>query len=108
MPTLLEVTTHFFLQVAIILVTCSLLWPVFRGLGQVRVVAIMAAGFVLGPTVFGWAWPSAQEWLFPVALDVRGATVTHPNLTAIYVVGQLGLVLYMFLVGASFKREILR
>ncbi|HEX6341985.1 cation:proton antiporter [Umezawaea sp.] len=108
MPSLLEVTTHFFLQVAVILVTCRLLWPVFRRLGQVQVVAIMAAGFVLGPTVFGWVWPSGQEWLFPTALDVGGATVTHPNLTAIYVVGQIGLVLYMFLVGASFKLEILR
>ncbi|MFC0107670.1 cation:proton antiporter [Kibdelosporangium aridum] len=109
MPTLLEVTTHFFLQVAVILITCRLLWPLFRRLGQVQVVAIMAAGFVLGPTVLGWAWPAAQEWLFPAALDVGGgATTTHPNLTAIYVVGQLGLVLYMFLVGASFKLEILR
>jgi Kef-type K+ transport system membrane component KefB len=107
-PSLLDVTAHFFLQVAIILVTCRLLWPVFRRLGQVQVVAIMAAGFVLGPTVFGWAWPSAQEWLFPATLDAGGATITHPNLTAIYVVGQLGLVLYMFLVGASFKLEILR
>ncbi|MFG1796163.1 cation:proton antiporter [Nocardia sp. NPDC049149] len=108
MPSLLEVTTHFFLQVAIILATCRLLWPVFRRLGQVQVVAIMAAGFVLGPSVLGWAWPSAQEWLFPATLTVGTATITHPNLTAIYVVGQLGLVLYMFLVGASFKLEILR
>ncbi|WP_069164165.1 cation:proton antiporter [Nocardia altamirensis] len=108
MPSLLEVTTHFFLQVAIILVTCRLLWPVFRRLGQVQVVAIMAAGFALGPSLLGWAWPSAQEWLFPTTLTVGTATITHPNLTAIYVVGQLGLVLYMFLVGASFKLEILQ
>lgn len=108
MPSLLEVTTHFFLQVAFILVTCRLLWPVFRRLGQVQVVAIMAAGFVLGPSVLGAVWPSAQEWLFPTTLKVGTATITHPNLTAIYVVGQLGLVLYMFLVGASFKLEILR
>lgn len=108
MPSLLGVTTHFFLQVAFILVTCRLLWPVFRRLGQVQVVAIMAAGFVLGPSVLGAAWPSAQEWLFPTTLKLGAETVTHPNLTAIYVVGQLGLVLYMFLVGASFKLEILR
>ncbi|PXX71260.1 transporter (CPA2 family) [Nocardia tenerifensis] len=108
MPSLLEVTTHFFLQVAIILGTCRLLWPLFRRLGQVQVVAIMAAGFVLGPSVLGAVWPSAQEWLFPTTLKVGTASVTHPNLTAIYVIGQLGLVLYMFLVGASFKLEILR
>ncbi|QBS39208.1 cation:proton antiporter [Nocardia sp. CS682] len=108
MPSLLEVTTQFFLQVAVILVACRLLWPLFRRLGQVQVVAIMAAGFVLGPSVLGAIWPAAQEWLFPTTLAVGAETITHPNLTAIYVVGQLGLVLYMFLVGASFKLDILR
>ncbi|MFB8275262.1 cation:proton antiporter [Nocardia colli] len=108
MPSLLEITAHFFLQVAFILVTCRLLWPVFRRLGQVQVVAIMAAGFVLGPSVLGAIWPAAQEWLFPTTLKVGTTSITHPNLTAIYVVGQLGLVLYMFLVGASFKLDILR
>ncbi|WP_431954623.1 cation:proton antiporter [Nocardia lijiangensis] len=107
MPSLLEITTHFFLQVAVILVTYRLLWPVFRRLGQVQVVAIMVAGFVLGPSILGLVWPAAQEWLFPTTLAVGGTNVTHPNLTAIYVVGQLGLVLYMFLVGASFKLDIL-
>ncbi|ORA81347.1 cation/H(+) antiporter [Mycolicibacter kumamotonensis] len=107
MPTLLEITTHFFLQIAFILVTFRLLWPLFRRLGQVQVVAIMVAGFLLGPSVLGWVWPSAQQWLFPTKITVGAETFTHPNLTAIYVVGQLGLVLYMFLVGASFKLEIL-
>ncbi|MBF6240890.1 cation:proton antiporter [Nocardia otitidiscaviarum] len=105
MPSLLQIATHFFLQVAVILVTYRLLWHVFRRLGQVQVVAIMVAGFVLGPSVLGWIWPSAQHWLFPTTLD--GTSITHPNLVAIYVVGQLGLVLYMFLVGASFKLDIL-
>ncbi|MEU2252088.1 cation:proton antiporter [Nocardia xishanensis] len=107
MPSLLQITTHFFLQVAVILATYRLLWPVFRRLGQVQVVAIMVAGFVLGPSILGLIWPAAQEWLFPSKLAVGGASITHPNLTAIYVVGQLGLVLYMFLVGASFKLDIL-
>lgn len=107
MPSLLEITTHFFLQVALILLTYRLLWPLFRRLGQVQVVAIMVAGFVLGPSVLGAIWPSAQEWIFPTTLTLGTQTFTHPNLTAIYVVGQLGLVLYMFLVGASFKLEIL-
>ena len=52
-------------------------------------------------------WPAAQQWLFPTKLTIGAETFTHPNLTAIYVVGQLGLVLYMFLVGASFKLDIL-
>lgn len=107
MPSLLSITAHFFLQIAVILATYRLLWPLFRRLAQVQVVAIMVAGFLLGPSVLGWIWPSGQQWLFPTTLTLGAETLPHPNLTAIYVVGQLGLVLYMFLVGASFKVEIL-
>lgn len=107
MPSLLAITSHFFLQIAFILLTYRLLWPLFRRLGQVQVVAIMVAGFVLGPSVLGWIWPAGQRWLFPAKLTIGAETFTHPNLTAIYVVGQLGLVLYMFLVGASLKLDIL-
>ncbi|OBI77194.1 cation:proton antiporter [Mycobacterium sp. E740] len=107
MPSLLEVAYHFFLQIAVILLTYRLLWPLFRRLAQVQVVAIMVAGFALGPSVLGWIWPAGQQWLFPTHLTIGSETVTHPNLAVIYVVGQLGLVLYMFLVGASFKLDIL-
>ena len=107
MPSLLSITSQFFLQIAVILLTYRLLWPLFRRLGQVQVVAIMVAGFLLGPSVLGWIWPAAQRWLFPTKLTLGAETFTHPNLTAIYVLGQLGLVLYMFLVGASFKLDIL-
>ncbi|WP_424739973.1 cation:proton antiporter, partial [Mycobacterium sp.] len=107
MPSLLSITSHFFLQIAVILLTYRLLWPLFRRLAQVQVVAIMVAGFLLGPSVLGWIWPAAQRWLFPTKLTIGAATFAHPNLVALYVIGQLGLVLYMFLVGASFKLDIL-
>ncbi|MEH3138952.1 MAG: cation:proton antiporter [Mycobacterium kyogaense] len=107
MPPLLTITYQFFLQIVVILATYRLLWPLFRRLGQVQVVAIMVAGFVLGPSVLGAIWPQAQHWLFPTKLTIGTETITHPNLIAIYVVGQLGLVLYMFLVGSSFNLGIL-
>ncbi len=107
MPPLLTIAYHFFLQIAVILLTYRLLWPLFRRLAQVQVVAIMVAGFLLGPSVLGLIWPAAQQWLFPTELTIGAETITHPSLTVIYVVGQLGLVLYMFLVGASFKLDIL-
>ncbi len=107
MPSMLNITYHFFLQIAIILVTYRVVWMLFRRLAQVQVVAIMVAGFLLGPSVLGWLWPSAQTWLFPTKLTIGAETFTHPNIVAIYVIGQLGLVLYMFLVGASFNLEIL-
>lgn len=107
MLSLLTITYHLFLQIAVILVTYRLLWPLFRRLAQVQLVAMMAAGFLLGPSVLGAAWPAAQGWLFPTKLTIGAETFTHPNLVAIYVIGQLGLVLYMFLVAASFKLDIL-
>ena len=107
MPPLLTITYHLFLQIAVVLLTYRLLWPLFRRLAQVQVVAMMVAGFLLGPSVLGWIWPAAQRWLFPTKLTIGAETFTHPNLVAIYVIGQLGLVLYMFLVGASFKLDIL-
>ncbi|WP_280366034.1 cation:proton antiporter [Nocardia wallacei] len=107
MPSYLELTLHFFLQMAVILAVYRLVWPLLKRLGQMQVVAIMAAGFLLGPSVLGAIWPGAQRWLFPATLGIGGQTIPHPSLTVIYVSGQLGLVLYMFLVGSSFQTKIL-
>ncbi|MEV3963349.1 cation:proton antiporter [Nocardia sp. NPDC050193] len=106
MPSLFDLSMHFFLQMAVVLVVCRLVWPVFRRLGQIRVVAVMGAGFLLGPSIFGVLWPAAQQWLFPTSLAVDGGNMPHPSLAILYVAGQLGLVLYMFLVGAAFRTEI--
>lgn len=83
-----------------------------RRLGQPQVVADMVAGFLIGPMVFGAVLPAVQSWLFPVRLplQVAGETVqiTHPSLVVLHVLGQLGLVLYMFVVGLSFDTTLLR
>lgn len=72
MPTLLELATQFFLQMLVILVAYRLIWPLFKRLAQVQVVAIMVAGFVLGPSVLGLLWPDGQQWLFPTTVEVGG------------------------------------
>jgi Kef-type K+ transport system membrane component KefB len=105
-PALGGIALHFFLQMAVILAVYRLLWPVFRRLGQVQVVAIMVSGFLLGPSLLGVIAPGLQDWLFPQEITVNGVSVTHPSLVALYVVGQLGLVLYMFLVGMAFNTGI--
>ncbi|GAA0538005.1 cation:proton antiporter [Paractinoplanes ferrugineus] len=73
-----------------------------------QVVAIMVAGFLLGPSVLGLIWPTFQHWMFPTNISVNGQSIVHPSLSAIYVIGQLGLVFYMFVVGASFDTSIFR
>lgn len=100
---------RFFLQMLIIIVVYRALHlGVLRRLGQVQVVSIMITGFLLGPSVFGAVAGSAQRWLFPVTATVGGTKVVHPSVTVLYVVGQLGLVCYMFLVGCSFDTAMFR
>ncbi len=108
MPAVTNLAYPFFLQLAVVLVLCELLWLVVRRLGQVRVVAIMLAGFLLGPSVFGLIAPAWQHWLFPTTAKAGGISTYHPSVAVLFVVGQLGLVMYMFLVGTSFDTAIFR
>jgi Kef-type K+ transport system membrane component KefB len=79
-------------QLSIILLTVWLLVALLRPLGQPAVIGEMAAGFVLGPVVFGWIAP---EW--------HGRLFSAANLGEIRGLGTLGLVLFMFLMGAELR-----
>src|SRR5882724_5699300 len=78
------------LQIIVILVAARAGGALFRRVGQPQVMGEMAAGIVLGPSVLGWLAPAASSALFPAA------SLGHLN-----VLSQLGLVLFMFLVGLS-------
>src|SRR5579862_7195621 len=106
MPTSAEILSHLYLQVAVILIVCYVVGYGLRFLGQTQVVGEMVAGVLLGPSLFGLLAPAAQQWLFPTTLLLTTSTggtmkVTHPSMTILYTIGQLGLVLYMFLVGSD-------
>lgn len=93
-----QLSIAFFLQVAIILIVCRLVgWVAQRWLGQPRVVGEMIAGVFLGPSLFGAMAPDIQAFLFPPE--------TKPLL---FVVAQMGVGLYMFLVGLGFDRDAFR
>ncbi|MFI0738304.1 cation:proton antiporter [Streptomyces sp. NPDC021100] len=62
-----------------------------RYLSQPRVVGEMVSGIVLGPSVLGLVAPRAYDALFPAALH------SYLNLVA-----QIGLALFMFLIGMEF------
>ena len=66
-------------------------------LGQPRVVGEMAAGLVLGPSVFGRLAPSLSAAVFPA-----------PSLGFVNAVAQVGLLLFMFLVGLELDAAHLR
>ena len=99
-----QLSIHFFVQVAAILATCRVVGLLVRRLGQPQGVGEMIAGVLLGPSLLGWAFPDAAAWLFPRTLNGG----THPLMTVLYCVAQLGLVLYMFVMGVEFDVGLLR
>lgn len=92
-----QLSVAFFLQMAVILLLCRLVGAAARRIGQPQVVGEMIAGVLLGPSLFGLVFPAAQAWLFP-----------KDTLKTLYVGAQLGVGLYMFLVGVEFKTELFR
>ena len=92
-----ELSVLFFLQLAIILTVCRTVGWLAKWVGQPQVVAEMIAGVIMGPSLFGWLLPDVQAWLFPAA-----------SKGLLYAVSQVGLVLYMFLVGLEFDTTLIR
>jgi Kef-type K+ transport system membrane component KefB len=86
-----ELAPRFFIAVAVILLFCrAVTWLLGRA-GQPPVVSEMLAGVLLGPSLLGLFFPGVQHALFPDQL-----------LPILYVVGQVGLVLFMFQAGYAF------
>ncbi len=109
----LELAIQLFVQLAVILATCRAVgWLGRRFLGQTQVVMEMVAGVLLGPSFLGLVAPEVQRWLFPrqLAVETAGGTamVAHPSMAVLFALSQLGLVLYMFLVGLDLDATFLR
>ena len=88
-----DFSVHFFLQLAIILLACRVVgWAGKKFLGQPQVVGEMIAGVILGPSLLGLLVPGAQLALFP-----------KETRNVLYAGAQLGVGLYMFLVGTTLR-----
>lgn len=92
-----QLSLHFFFQVAFILGVCKIVGVIAKRLGQPAVVAEMVAGVLMGPSLFGWFAPGIQAEVFPKA-----------SMSIIYVISQVGLVIYMFLVGLEFNVQVIK
>jgi Kef-type K+ transport system membrane component KefB len=92
-----ELSILFFLQLAVVLGACRAVGLLARRVGQPQVVGEMIAGVVLGPSLLGWLWPQAQERLFPAA-----------SMGILYAAAQVGIALYMFIVGVDFQTALIR
>jgi Kef-type K+ transport system membrane component KefB len=92
-----ELSIRFFFQLAVVLLACRAVGWLAKRLGQPPVVGEMIAGVALGPSLLGWLAPAWQAELFPPA--------SRPIL---FCGAQLGLVLYMFVVGMEFRVDLVR
>jgi Kef-type K+ transport system membrane component KefB len=87
----------YFLQMAAILLACRVVGWLGKQIGQPQVVGEMIAGVLLGPSLLGMLCPDQSARLFTP--ETRGI---------LYVGAQLGVGLYMFLVGMEFKTDLFR
>jgi Kef-type K+ transport system membrane component KefB len=100
----LHLAVQFFLQIAVILLFCRLIGGIAARLGQPQVVAEMLAGVLLGPSLFGLLWPEGQHWLFPWDPSQK----MRDTQSYLFPAAQLGLALYMFVVGIEFRIDIVQ
>lgn len=85
------------LQLIIILFVAKGLGWIFGRIGQQSVMGEMTAGILLGPSCLGLFAPAAFHWLFPAA-----------SLTYLHILSQLGLLLFMFVIGMELDIDMLR
>lgn len=90
-----QLSVVFFIQMFVVLAACRVVgWFGSKYLHQPQVVGEMIAGVLLGPTLFGWLAPEWHQTLFP-----------KESISVLYVGAQLGVGLYMFLVGLGFRTD---
>jgi len=85
------------LQMVVVLAAARLMATVFKWIRQPAVLGEMAAGILLGPSLLGRISPAAMSTLFPAT-----------GLTPLNALSQVGLVLFMFLIGLEVQPSLLR
>ena len=87
----------FLLQLLAILIVVRLFGGFFQKIGQPAVVGEMIAGIVLGPSLFGALLPDVSAFIFP-----------KESLSHLQLVSQVGLVLFMFVIGMELDLNLLK
>lgn len=85
------------LQIIVIVIMAGLFGRLFRRLGQPPVMGEMVAGIVMGPSVLGFFFPEAMSYIFPPS-----------SLETLRLLSQIGVVLFMFVVGMELNVQHLR
>jgi Kef-type K+ transport system membrane component KefB/nucleotide-binding universal stress UspA family protein len=86
-------------QVLLLLLLGRILGEGMRRIGQPALMGMLLSGILLGPSLFGWAWPSAQHFLFP---DNEGQKGMIDGLS------QVGILLLLLLTGMETDLKLVR
>lgn len=87
----------FILQIIVIILAARILGLLFRKLHQPQVIGEMVAGILLGPSLLGWLAPDVSAFIFPSG-----------SLDYLNILSQLGLLLFMFVVGLEIDPNLLK
>jgi Kef-type K+ transport system membrane component KefB len=85
------------LQIIVIVAATKLVGRLFIKIGQPAVVGEIVAGILLGPSLLGYVFPRGWSFLFPAS-----------SMEALKLLGQIGVILFMFLVGMELDTRQLR
>lgn len=85
------------LQIAVVIGASRAVALVFQKMHQPKVIGEMFAGIMLGPSLLGWVAPNVSAVLFPAS-----------SLGYLNALSQVGVVIYMFLVGLALNPQELR
>ncbi len=88
---------HVLLALVVVIATARAMGSIFRSVGQPQVIGEILAGIVLGPSLLGRLAPGAEGYLFPAMVG-----------PALNIIAQVGVILYMFLVGLELDPALLR
>jgi Kef-type K+ transport system membrane component KefB len=85
------------IQICVILLTCYFICWLLGKFHQPRVVGEMVAGILLGPSLLGWVAPNLSAAIFP-----------PESLGLLSALSQIGLLVFMFMVGLELDTQKLR
>lgn len=86
----LDPLSQLLVQLITILVAARIMGELFSRAGQPAVIGEMTAGILLGPSLFGWLMPAVYGRVFPPG-----------SLSALQLLSQIGVCLFLFVVGMS-------
>lgn len=84
-------------QIIAIVIVARIFGWIFRKIGQPSVIGEIIAGIVLGPSLFGLYFPDMKEALFPA-----------DSLGNLQLLSQVGLILFMFVIGMELDLKALK